>query len=153
MAANFDQQKQLESVFARDISQTDAPSLDLLSSLKSLAFFEDRLRAQPAAQRSLIDNTAAESIKSIKKGMYVLQNNEDLAKALGGRGLKEAIIASKIVQDHEKRRLFDASMNVTIEAAPQALRTDLDLGLEANLRRIGRDQAYINGLFGGGGRF
>ena len=146
MATSYEAQQKLNDVVLASTKPQTAPSLDSLASLKSLAFFEDRIAGKKDSALSLVELTAKAELENIRRGMFLLQSNPVLKQRLG-EGLSSSIVASKLASQYIAQETFQGVMRSTFNA--KANENDLkalgmDIGM--NVKRIGGSDAFIQGL-------
>ena len=146
MATSFEAQQKLNDVVLASTKPQQPPSLDSLASLKSLAFFEDRIADKPDSELSLVEKTAKAELENIRRGMYLLQNNPVLKQRLG-EGLSSSIVASKLASQYIAQETMQGVMRQTFNAkANEKDLKSLGMDIGSNVARVGGDAAFIQGL-------
>ena len=141
MATSYESEKKLEQVISAETKPAAPPSADVLAALKTMSFFEQRLAD---GKDTLVDKTAEAELLNIRRGMYLLQNNEQLKSVLG-EGLQASLVAAKIADQHTREKLFRRNLDLTMETKA-ASDAQLGLTLEENLDRLGVKADFISNL-------
>ena len=148
MATSFAADRDLKKVVLADTAPSGNPSLDSLASLKSLSYFEDRIAGKAEADLSLVERTAAAELKHLRRGMYLLQNNDVLKKRIG-EGLSASMVASKLADQYIEDQTMQGVLRSTfLDEGGKAQTALKSLGMDIGDRvaAIGGNPAFIQGL-------
>ena len=116
------------------------------ASLKALSYFEDRIRGKTEDQLSLVERTAAAELKHLRRGMYLLQNNDVLKKRIG-EGLSASMVASKLADQYIEDQTMQGVLRSTfLDDGKSAALKSLGMDIGERVAGIGGDRKFIQGL-------
>jgi len=133
MASSYENQLKLQQLIDNNTTPGQS-TIDILSSLKLISYFEDSKNASTAA-----GTVAQEEIKWLKAGMSALKDNPALTNRFGS-GFEGAVAISNLLKQKSSECVYDSILEGVLESKASG---DLGLDLASALKRAN------NGFLGG----
>jgi hypothetical protein len=113
MANSFDSQQKLEQLITNDTTPSMS-TIDVLSSLKLINHFEEKITADDKSASTLI---AKEELKYLTLGMKALENNASLTNRFGS-GFEGAMAITSLLKQRQAERLYEGIINKVLDQDP-----------------------------------
>ena len=126
--ASYDSEKKLESLISNDLSP-QLSTIDILSSLKLIGHFEEKITSDPDAPTSKI---AAEELKYLGLAMKALNDNPALSTRFGN-GFSGAMAVSGLLKQRQSERVYK---NIIDSVLDTGVKEGLDL--DTSVSRVNR---------------
>ena len=131
MANSFDSQQKLEQLITNDTTPSMS-TIDILSSLKLINHFEDKIKAD---DKSASTQIAHEELRYLKLGMESLKSNPSLSNRFGS-GFEGAMAITSLLKQRQAERVYEGIINKVLDG-------DASLNVDVVTKRLNGEGAAI----------